>query len=549
MATNASRWLGRLRRSYHVARADILQRFRTRRLLVVLAVMLYAGYLVNVGSIELFYTTGDAAASTYVTGEPTAPYVGLTAGLTGGMIFLFGGHTVLSGGVGRDRSSNVDLLIASSPTGDVDYLVGKWLSNLGVVTVLLAGLGGAALVNHAIHGTGATDPVWILGMVFLIGFPTGALAGAVTLLLQSSSRLNGTLGTVVYFFAAIVGLLLILPTFEGGQPTDLSFSLRALDVSGFLTSHTLLYETLAETLPGYDGGPPSFGQGYAAGETGTFSFTGDAIPPWVYLNRAVLIGLGGATVLAATFPYDQFERAQEGQSIGQRLVSSMTGVLDRGADVPSNPTSTPDADSLTPVTDRDASGFPRLLRQELRLLLRGQPLWWYVGALVIIVAGVSGQPPRPGIVTVAAIWPLFVWSSMGSRPIKGQLLPLLVSSQSVRIQPLAEWLAGVLVGTVFFGAALLPAAGTAPVGEVLVIAGAAIFAPSVAQALGAWTGSTRPFELGYLVIWYAGPLNAVTAVDFAGATGTTTGTAVPFVFGAIGFVALAGTLARRHTRV
>jgi hypothetical protein len=188
-----------------------------------------------------------------------------------------------------------------------------------------------------------------------------------------------------------------------------------------------------------------------------------------------------------------------------------------------------------------------LLRQELRLL-RGQPLWWYLGAVSIVAAGVIGRLPRLAIVSIAVIWPLLVWSSMGCRPVRDRLLPLVISSKAARTQPLAEWAAGVLVAAVFFGTALLPALGTATAAESVVLGGTVVFAPSTAQALGAWTGSSRPFEFGYLVLWYAGPLNAVTPVDFAGATGTTAGTATPVVFEAIGLAALAATMVRRKAR-
>jgi hypothetical protein len=189
-----------------------------------------------------------------------------------------------------------------------------------------------------------------------------------------------------------------------------------------------------------------------------------------------------------------------------------------------------------------------LLRQELRLLLRGQPLWWYLGAVSIVAAGVIGRLPRLAIVSIAVIWPLLVWSSMGCRPVRDRLLPLVISSRAARTQPLAEWAAGFSSPPSSSGPRSCPRSAPRPPPSPSSSAGPSSSAPSTAQALGAWTGSSRPFEFGYLVLWYAGPLNAVTPVDFAGATGTTAGTATPVVFEAIGLAALAATMVRRKAR-
>jgi hypothetical protein len=46
----------------------------------------------------------------------------------------------------------------------------------------------------------------------------------------------------------------------------------------------------------------------------------------------------------------------------------------------------------------------------------------------------------------------------------------------------------------------------------------AVFVPSLALALGVWSGRSKAFEALYTVWWYIGPLHHVPAVDFAGTT-------------------------------
>jgi hypothetical protein len=44
----------------------------------------------------------------------------------------------------------------------------------------------------------------------------------------------------------------------------------------------------------------------------------------------------------------------------------------------------------------------------------------------------------------------------------------------------------------------------------------ALFIPSLALASGVWSGTSKLFEILYILIWYLGPLNKVTELDFIG---------------------------------
>ena len=44
----------------------------------------------------------------------------------------------------------------------------------------------------------------------------------------------------------------------------------------------------------------------------------------------------------------------------------------------------------------------------------------------------------------------------------------------------------------------------------------ALFIPTLALALGVWSGSNKLFEVVYMLWWYAGPINRVESLDFMG---------------------------------
>ncbi|WP_049926464.1 ABC transporter permease [Halopiger goleimassiliensis] len=532
-----------------VARAGFRQRVRSRRLLVVLALVAVVGYQLNVGTFALFYQdTVDGTTVDYL-GEPTAPYVGLTTGLTGAMVLLLAGYYVLGRSLRYDRSTGFDELRASTPTGDRTYLLGKWLSHVGVVALLLTTLAGAAIVNHLLHGVGTTDPIWIVGPVLLIGVPVGCFVAGVTLVFQSIDRLRGTLGNGVYFFAAVTGMA-IAPAAAAQETETIPLWLRFGDVIGLFAGGEMTIDALLEVAPSYDGIPiANYGAGATGGEEVTFVWNGGSFPGWFYANRLLLAVVGVGLAIVATVPYDRYatRTGSTGRTFGDRLArvrSVLPFVGAREDDVDLEATD-PATVSLTPVSDRSAGGFGRLFLQEWRLLVRGHPWWWYAGAAVIAVVGLSGSAPPAAIGSSAAIWPLFCWSAMGHRTVAHRITPFIVSSKQPYRQLVAEWAAGAVLTAAFFGVALWPTVLESGVAGASVLAGAVAFVPSIAQAFGLWSRTRRVFELTYLVLWYAGPLNGAVALDFAGATGETAGTAIPFAFGAVGVLALAAALAHR----
>ena len=519
---------------------------RSRRLLAVLAVIAYVGYQINVGTFDLLYQDTVAGETVNYRGEPTAAYVGLTSSVTVSSVLLFFGYYLLSGSIERDESTGVDELLASTSISDGAYLLGKWLSHVGMVAVLLATLGGAAVVNHAVHGTGGTDPVWILGPVFFVGLPLGCAVAGITVLFQSTRWLNGTLGNVVYLFGGVTLLTALLAA--GSESESVPLWLRLSDVIGLYAAGEMTFDALLAVAPEY-GGPSvaNYGTGTIGGETVRFHWDGGSWPTWFYANRLGLVVLGGVSVLAATVPYERYS-PKHGSS-RQSLIDRLKGVLPSSMPWQStqkHDTRPPEEVSLTPVESRSSGGFVRLLVQELRLLLRGHPWWWYVGTVAVVGVGVGSPDAGGAAISIAAIWPLFVWSGMGYRTVRHRITPLIVSSKQPLGQLFAEWTAGAVVTAGVLGPTLWPMVVETGVDGVIVLAGVVLFVPSLAQAFGLWSGTRRLFEVVYLTLWYVGPLNGVPPLDFAGATGMTAGTVTPQLFAGVGVVALLGAVAHRR---
>ena len=120
----------------------------------------------------------------------------------------------------------------------------------------------------------------------------------------------------------------------------------------------------------------------------------------------------------------------------------------------------------------------------------------------------------------AWIWPILIWSALGTREARQGTSQLVFSTpHPLRRQLPACWLAGVAIALLTgLGPALrLAAAGNSSGLAAWLTAG--FFIPTLALALGVWSGSRKLFEVTYVLLWYAGPVNRISPLDYMGVAG------------------------------
>jgi hypothetical protein len=156
-----------------------------------------------------------------------------------------------------------------------------------------------------------------------------------------------------------------------------------------------------------------------------------------------------------------------------------------------------------------SSDFGAIVLAELRLLLRGLSVWWYAVAAALWIFGLfAGAKAESLAVGLAWIWPMLQWSQLGTREAvcatEQFIYPTL---HPIRRQFLAQWLAGVLLALATASGALVHWALVGDLSGIEGILAGAIFVPTLAIACGALSGTTRLFEIAYLLLWYIGPMN------------------------------------------
>ena len=197
-------------------------------------------------------------------------------------------------------------------------------------------------------------------------------------------------------------------------------------------------------------------------------------------------------------------------------------------------------------------GPTRMLRAELRLMLKGRHwLWYLVGAgLIAAQSAVPFEYARAYTIPAALIWPLAVWSAMGTREARFNTRDLLVSSPyPISRQLPAVWMAGIVVALLMCGGMLVRATIAGETGYLVSLLAGCLFVPTLALAMGTLSGSKKLFEVVYLVVWYIGPVNGLGVLDFAGTSDATVSGANSLTYVVISLILVAGAITGRRTRI
>jgi hypothetical protein len=140
------------------------------------------------------------------------------------------------------------------------------------------------------------------------------------------------------------------------------------------------------------------------------------------------------------------------------------------------------------------------------------------GLFIACVASPLGAA-RSGVIVVAWLWPVLVWSQMGTRETQFSTGSVIFSApHAVPRQLLATFTAGVLLAALTGGGLALHLIIGADFTGLAAWATGALFIPALALSLGVASGSRKFFEALYTAWWYIGPLHHIRNLDYMGTT-------------------------------
>jgi hypothetical protein len=499
-----------------IARADFLERSRRYGFLVTLVGTIFLAYQVHLGNIE--------ARVFSARGVFNSAWLGGVMTLTITTFLSLVGFYLVKNAVERDRLTRVGEILATTPMSRALYCLGKTFSNFLVLSTLIVILAVSAVVIQLMtHESGRIDFFALLSPFVLFGFPAMLVTSALAVFFECTPILRGGIGNVLYFFLWGVPLLLAMeipgaPDLYGARA--ISQSMKAAALAALPNASAPSAAASRALIEADNGFSFTIGGGLGPAPKSTFVWNGVSWTPGLIAERLEIVAFALLLALLAALFFDRFDPSRSSLKLRR--------VTDPAAAPPSPTTKVlalAPAHAIVQRMHRAEPGFrfPALVAAEFRLTLRGARRWWLVVAAALSVAqlfaptSVSQQILLP----IAWLWPVLLWSGLGSREKRNGTEGLVFASPRLltRQWP-ATWVAGVLL-SIATGAGLAVRLAIAGNGIGLAAwAAGALFVPSLALALGVWSGSGKFFEALYTVIWYLGPMNHLPQLDYIGGVPT-----------------------------
>lgn len=502
---------------YHLALADFFERVRRSAFLLTLGAVIVLGVLVNNGTMGMDLGSRDpnTMIMTRYHGELNSAWIGtMTVMVTNLFLSLFGFYLV-SDCIKRDIRTGVGQIIATTPVSRAAYLVGKWISNLVVLSLLVLILAVAAVIMVLLQSETALDLAALLMPFIAVALPYMALTAALAVVFETVPWLRGAVGNVIYFF---VWTSLVMVWMAAGTALP-SF----IDPAGNNIFGRSVYAAASAAYPNATITKVlSVGSFNMPGaQFKVFNWTGLEWTPGIVGAQWLWAVFGlGLVVLSATW-FARFDPSRE----GLRLVRINPEEAREGEPAKPRiklphmalPTLSPFVSKLAQVNP-----FLGVLFAELRMLFNGRRWWWWaitIGLSFSILTSPS-QVVKDYLLPAAWLWPLSLWSEMGNRERKNNTHQIVFASARPVLRQLpAAWLAGVLATALLV---IVPAVFLFLDGDLPGLAGwvgGVVFVPSLALALGVFSSGSRVFEVVYVIWWYIGPMSKTPGMDFtAGAT-------------------------------
>lgn len=447
-------------------------------------------------------------------GEYNSAYVGTATALAGTLWLSLGGFYVVRKGLGRDEETGVGQLLAAAPLRNVELMLAKFLGNLLVLGSMLGVLALTAPALQLVRGEDrALDPVALLTPFLVLTLPMLAATAALAVLFETVPLLRGGLGNVTWFTFAPALLI-------AGEAPGAPFG--GLGLGPVAAS---LRDTLAAR--GVDLGGDDFSLGLTKVDSPLEAFRWDGVDfgTGFLAQRLLLVLLAVVLAALSALWFTRFDparaRTAERHSDGTAsapLAAPVPGPVRAAAAPvapPAGPASAPQAHHRS--RSRFGSHFGRLLLGEARILFADASRWWWLVAAGLVLAGLS-VPSDTGVGAVlpaAWVWPVLLWSRLGSRSAENDLEVLLGAYPAARARLLAEWAAGVLLTALIGAGVLVRLVAAGDLAGVAAWSAGALFIPSLALALGILSRTHRLFQALYLPLWYLA-VNQIAALDFMG---------------------------------
>ena len=500
----------KIRVVWGIVKADFKERTRNYGFLLILAVSVLAAY----AFIPPYGSKFAVLDISGYRGLYNSAWVGASVAMsTTSILFLLGFFYVKSA-IEQDRQTRVGQIITTTPTSKIVYLVGKFVSNLAILSILVASAFLVSIIMQLARGESLILDFVNLALPFLIVvFPVIVIVAALAVLFEAVNVLKSGFGNVVYFF-----IWAFLLKYESLQ--HLKFGSFSMSFHSLMGAEIFKNSMGDRFLTMFPDNKLEIAEGLMFVNEPLKTFL------WEGVNWNFEIALGRSTwflvtliiVLIGVVLFKGFEGSPQirkrsllsklfHSSIKSKEIHELT-LVEEQIDNAQNLTSVNYSPSLL-----------SLIVLETKLSISRQTWWWYLIQLSLIVQCIwfPFETVKQIIGPFSWCWPLLIWSSMGTRETMFNTKQVVFSCPfPIRRHFIAIWISGLII-TLLTGSGLFVrlVMERDAIGIVALLVGA-MFIPSLALTLGVWTRTNRTFEVAFMIIMFMGVFNKVAILDFMG---------------------------------
>lgn len=477
--------------------ADFYERTRRYSFLITLGFVLFFAYLVITGKYTL--SLGECR------GIYNGAWTGSLMAIGSTSILMFAGFFLVNNSIQRDRITGVGEILSTTSLGKIPYLFAKFISNFLVQLTMLLILIVAALFMQILLGDTKHFDLWTFFSPFLLlSLPMIVFTSSLAVLFESIRQLSSTFGNILFF---ILMQFILVISLESHNPN--------LDILG---AGTLIPDMEFYAQKAYPDARISVTLGFVTGldkETAPhllFEWPGYKWSTTLILSKCVFLAFSIILVLLSSWFFRGFENRQV-----KKIQKKQKYVSDKMEQIENMPTSPTEGKLLQPIFPE--FNFFALLKAEMLVMFKGKHPFWFLIALafillpIIVPASIAFEYLLPG----AWIWPLTLWSAMGTREYRYRTHEFVYSAPFPLTRQIpATWLAGVLLTLATGSGVMLKSLFIGDITLFLCLTVATIFIPSLAFSLGKASGSKKLFEVVFMLLWYIGPVNGLPILNFMG---------------------------------
>jgi len=481
------------------ARAGYLGKSRNFSFLALMALCLFGAFWFVPREVDGFEIMSLQPDIFIQGGNPS--WIPVTSALGLSFFLPFIAFFYLKNTIALDEEMGIEQLITSSTIGNLRYLIGKFLSGtLLLFTFAITVIIGSFFMSLWHFPGQFISPYAFLSpyMFLLASIP---LCSAVAVLFGSMRFLRGVIGSIIY----VIGIFVIIVYSTGLEGA--SIILRTVDVTAMSSFMEVVSRTAYEQT-GHTISDVMFigGYGVDAGFQPTQQLIFDGLSfdsiDYVILSAMLLIAIG---LVLISVPLYSLTKALPGK-LRIRKIKKQADLEIKSEQKPRS--------LYSAVKPSKNNMWVRGVLTEIKLMLKGQPMIWYLGSItgVVLTLFLEINIVFSLVFPLLMLWFVNVFSRLGNREHKHDMLKIIATIPGGKFkQGTYSWIAGIIIALLL----------TLPVCIRLLVAGqfiglfaimaGVVFLPSVAMALGEFTKTNRPFELLFIVLTYV----AINGIPFA----------------------------------